>query len=224
MTPRIKICGIRRAEDALLAAELGADALGFVFWPESARFVDPYRARTIVSALPPFVATVGVFVDQPVEYVAGVAQLLKLSAVQLHGHETPENYPRQLRVIKAVAVTDSFDPSITLKAIPPHATVLLDAHDPIRRGGTGRTIDWARAAAASRIRPVILSGGLTADNVTDALATVRPYAVDVASGVESKPGVKDASKLRAYFAAVNAVRASGASIQEITHGIFNREL
>src|SRR5262245_13383887 len=107
---RVKVCGIRRLGDARLAAELGAHALGFVFWPESPRFIDPYRAWPIVSALPPFGATVGVFVDQPVDYVKGVAQLLNLSAVQLHGHETPATYPRQRRVIKAVPVTDAFDP------------------------------------------------------------------------------------------------------------------
>lgn len=202
---RVKICGIRRQEDALLAAELGASALGFVFWPDSPRFVDPYRARPIIAALPPFVATVGVFVDMPVDYVAGVAGLLRLSAIQLHGDEALEPYLAcGVRIIKAVPVTDTFDPKRTLAPLPARATVLLDAHDPVRRGGTGRPVDWRRAAEAARLRPVILSGGLTPDNVADAAALVRPYAVDVASGVEASPGVKDPAKLRALFAALAA--------------------
>src|SRR5687767_14656306 len=136
MTSRIKICGMLRLEDALLACELGADAIGFVFWPESPRFIEPYRALRIVPALPPFVATVGVFVDQPREYVEGVAHLLNLSAVQLHGHEAAADYP-QRRVIRAVPVTGALPPSLAFRDIPARATVLLDAHDPIRRGGTG---------------------------------------------------------------------------------------
>jgi len=200
---RIKICGIRRIEDALLAAELGASALGFVFWPSSPRFLDPFRARPIVASLPPFVTTVGVFVNQPVSYVLGVAQLLNLGAVQLHGDERIEPYARGAqRVIKTVAIVDGTDCVPAVGAVPPRATVLLDAHDPARRGGTGRTIDWKQAAAAARTRPIILSGGLNADNVRDAVDEVRPYAVDLSSGVESSPGVKDPARLRAVFAAL----------------------
>ena len=222
---RVKICGIGRLDDARLAAQLGADALGFVFWPKSPRFIDPYRALEITSVLPPFVATVGVFVDQPVDYVKGVAQLLNLSAIQLHGHESPDTYPRHRRVIKAVAVTDGFDPSVAFTSLPPHVTVLLDAHDPIRRGGTGQIIDWSRAAAAARVRPVILSGGLTPANVANAVGTVGPYAVDVSSGVEAAPGIKDAAKLRAFFAALENVRAQQQDqVTEPAHGIFNRQL
>lgn len=202
---RVKICGVRRLEDALLAAELGADALGFVFWPESPRFIDPYRARRIVAAVPPFVATIGVFVNQPPEYVAGVAGLLRLSALQLHGDEPPGTYAdRGYRVIKTVPVAGGFDPKTALASIPAEVTVLLDAHDPVRRGGTGRPIDWTSAARASRLRRVILSGGLTPRNVAAAVAAVRPWGIDVSSGVESSPGVKDAERLRALFAAVAA--------------------
>lgn len=204
---RVKICGLRRAEDAELAAALGAAALGFVFWPDSPRFVDPYRVRPIVRALPPFLATVGVFVDQPVEYVMGVAGLLNLSAIQLHGAETIEPYAHSsYRLIKAVPVTDGFD-GRELARIPAAVTILLDAHDPVKRGGTGRTIDWSRAAAAARARPVILSGGLSPDNVRTAVELVRPYAIDVSSGVESSPGIKDPGKLRAFFAAIGAEQA-----------------
>jgi len=202
---RVKICGIRRREDALLAADLGADALGFVFWPSSPRFLDPDDAREVVAALPPFVSTVGVFVDQPESHVCDVARLLKLSAVQLHGDEALESYGRvRARMIKAVPVRAGQDCLAAVTAIPSGVTVLLDAHDPVKRGGTGRTIDWSQAASAAKVRPIILSGGLNAENVGAALGTVRPYAIDVSSGVESSPGVKDPAKLRALFGAVGA--------------------
>ena len=203
MTPLVKICGIRRHEDALLATELGATAIGFVFWPRSPRFIDPYRARAIVAALPPFVTAVGVFVDQPEEYVRGVADLLPLGAVQLHGNEPVERYVRApYRVIKSVPVGDAFDPAGTM-GLPKHVTVLLDAHDPVSRGGTGRVIDWNAAAAGARTRCTILSGGLSASNVRGAIDTVKPYAIDVSSGVEVSPGVKDPAKLRELFALIH---------------------
>jgi phosphoribosylanthranilate isomerase len=200
---RIKVCGIRRTEDALLAAELGAWAVGFVFWPGSPRFIDPYRARTIAAALPPWLVPVGVFVDQPLEYIAGVASLVRLGAVQLHGNEAPDIVERlQHRVIKAIPMNTDFDVS-TMEAIPARAAVLLDAHDPERRGGTGTTIDWTRAAAAARRRPVLLAGGLRPENVRNAVETVRPFGIDVSSGVESTPGVKDHARLRQLFAALD---------------------
>jgi phosphoribosylanthranilate isomerase len=144
-----------------------------------------------------------VFVDQSPEYVRSVAALVGLTAVQLHGDEAAEAYlERWNRVIKAVPVRAGFDPVRACRTLPGSATMLLDAHDPIRRGGTGRTIDWDTAATAARLRPVILSGGLTPANVADALVRVRPYALDVSSGVESAPGVKDPAKLRAFFTAI----------------------
>ena len=201
---RVKICGVRRVEDALLAAELGAYAVGFVFWPSSPRFVDPEDAQPIAAALPPFVTTVGVFVDQPEDYVAKIARRLNLGAIQLHGQESAREYANgSVRVIKSVAVHDGEDCLPAVRAVPASATVLLDAHDPIRRGGTGRTIDWNQAAASARLRPIILSGGLNAENARDAVEAVRPYAIDVSSGVESTPGVKDPGMLRALFAALN---------------------
>ena len=205
MNVRVKVCGIRRAADALLAADLGASAIGLIFWPGSSRVVDVETARAIIAALPPFVTAVGVFVNQPREEVLRVAESVGLGAVQLHGDEDPAWYaafPR--RVIKAVPVGDRFDHA-GLARVPPNATVLLDAHDPVRRGGTGRVIDWTAAAAAARTRPVILSGGLTAANVGAAVESVHPYAVDVASGVESAPGIKDATKLRAFFSALTTL-------------------
>jgi phosphoribosylanthranilate isomerase len=203
MMVRVKICGIRRTEDALLAAELGAWAVGFVFWPGSARFIDPYRARRISTALPPWVVPVGVFVDQPAEYVSAVASLVRLGVVQLHGSETPEMVEwMPQRVIKSVAVTSDFDES-SVDRIPARAGVLLDAHDPERHGGTGTTVDWSRAAAAARRRRVLLAGGLRPENVRTAIDTVRPFGIDVSSGVESAPGVKDPDRLRALFAALD---------------------
>jgi phosphoribosylanthranilate isomerase len=200
---RIKVCGIRRVEDALLAAELGAWAVGFVFWPGSPRFIDPFRARRISAILPPWLVPVGVFVDQPVEYIAGVASLVRLGAVQLHGSESAATIERlQHRVIKAIPVGADFDVAV-LEAVPARTVVLLDAHDPERRGGTGSTVDWTRAAAAARRRPVLLAGGLRPENVRHAVETVRPVGIDVSSGVEVSPGVKDHERLRALFAALD---------------------
>jgi phosphoribosylanthranilate isomerase len=200
---RVKVCGVTRIDDALLAVELGATAIGLVFWPDSPRAIDPVRARAIAAALPPFVSTIGVFVDQPVEEVRSIAEAVQLTGVQLHGSESME-YARALLqpVIKAVAVTEGFTPE-SVDAFPAEITVLLDAHDPVRRGGTGRTIDWSIAASAAARRPVFLSGGLTPSNIRDAVMRVKPYAVDLSSGVESAPGIKDPVKLRALFGALN---------------------
>ena len=199
---RIKVCGIRRLEDALLAVDVGASAIGFIFWPASPRFIDPFRARAVAAGLPPFVTRVGVFVNQPPDYVKSVVGLVRLGAVQLHGDEDPGSYAiAGVPVIKSVAVDERFRPT-SVEDIHSDVTVLLDAHDPVMRGGTGRTIDWRAAADAARRRRVILSGGLTPSNVRDAVEAVSPYAVDVSSGVESSPGVKDAGKLRAFCAAI----------------------
>lgn len=199
---RVKICGITRTEDALLAAELGASAIGFIFWPGSQRYIEPERAREIAGALPREVVCVGVFVDQPVEHMREVAARVPLGAVQLHGSESTEVADALMQpVIKAVAVKAGFVPS-SVDEIPAGLTVLLDAHDPVKRGGTGRAINWSLAAQVARRRPIMLSGGLNPTNVRQALYIVRPYAVDLASGVESSPGVKDPHKLRQLFEAV----------------------
>jgi phosphoribosylanthranilate isomerase len=201
---RVKICGIRRTEDALLAAELGAWGVGFVFWPGSPRFIDPYRAKKVCAELPPWVVPVGVFVDQPDEHVSAIASLVHLGAVQLHGSETMETLERlPHRVIKAVAVDNTFDET-TIDRLPRRVGVLLDAHDPHRHGGTGTTIDWTRAAAAARRRKVLLAGGLCPENVRAAVDAVRPFGIDVSSGVEASPGVKDHDRMRALFAALGA--------------------
>lgn len=195
----VKICGITRVEDADAAVAAGAGAIGFVFWPTSPRFIDPYRARTIAAMLPPFVTVVGVFVNQPLDYVNGVASLVRLGAVQLHGDETPAFAAAVSRpVIKAVSVG-----GLDTRAWPARTMLLLDAHDPVARGGTGRTIDWTAAADVAAQRAILLAGGLTPDNVADAVARVRPFGIDVSSGVERAPGIKDHQRLRALFEAVH---------------------
>lgn len=200
--PRVKICGITRPEDALRAAGLGASALGFVFWPASPRCVAPEAAARIIETLPPAVVPVGVFVDQPLDEVRRIAALARLGAIQLHGHE-PEEYWRALEqpIIKAVAVTGP-DTLRLVTALPAAVTPLLDVHDPVRRGGTGHRVDWSVAAAAAAARAVFLSGGLRPENVADAIACVHPHGVDVSSGVESQPGVKDPARLEAFFDAI----------------------
>lgn len=198
----VKICGITRLEDAQLASELGAYAVGFVFWPASPRFIEPARARAIAEALPERVVKVGVFVNQSIDEVKAVSREATLGAVQLHGDESVEfALGLALPVIKAVPVSGGFSTS-TLESLPDSMTVLLDAHDPVRRGGTGQAIDWTLAAAAAARRPVILSGGLHAANIRAAIAQVSPFAVDVSSGVEAAPGVKDHAKLRAFFSVI----------------------
>jgi len=198
----VKICGITRLEDAEAAVKAGANALGFVFWPGSPRFVDPYRARAIVQTLPPFVTPVGLFVNQPRDFVCGVASLARLGAVQLHGDETPE-FAASIAwpLIKALAVDRA-------AAWPAATTLLLDAHDPVKRGGTGQTIDWPAAAAIAKTRKVLLAGGLTAENVAEAVARVRPFGIDVSSGVERSPGIKDHNRINALFDALNVLPAA----------------
>jgi len=201
MMPLVKICGITSAHDARLAVSAGASAIGLVFWPSSPRAVDVARAREIVAAVPAFVSVVGVFVNQ-VEEAKQIAAELGLSAVQFHGDETPDQCRGcGVRVIKSVAVRDRSAIDAAL-AVADDVTVLLDAHDPIKRGGTGNAIDWSVAREVARRRFTILSGGLTPDNVGEAIAAVQPWAIDVSSGVEQAPGRKDPAKVLALFAAV----------------------
>ena len=195
----VKICGITRPEDAMAAVDAGAGAIGFIFWPASPRFIDPYRARKIAAMLPPFVTPVGVFVNQPIDYMNGVSSLVRLGAVQLHGDETPDVATSLARpVIKALSLGAG-----DVRAWPADVRLLLDVHDPVARGGTGRTIDWTAAADVAARREILLAGGLTPDNVADAVARVRPFGIDVSSGVESAPGIKDHQRLRALFEAVH---------------------
>jgi phosphoribosylanthranilate isomerase len=204
----VKICGITSATDAEAAVEAGAGALGFVFWPKSPRYIDPHRAREIVATLPAFVVPVGVFVNQPGAHVRGVASLVGLGAIQLHGDEDVLYASAlDLPVIKAVPLEEGVDVD-RIDVWPRRTTLLLDVSDPVRRGGTGRTVDWAAAAPIAARRRTILAGGLTPDNVTDAIARVRPFGIDVSSGVERAPGVKDHGRIRALFEALNGYHPS----------------
>ena len=201
----VKICGITRVEDARLAVALGASAVGFVFWQGSPRPIDPERARTIVDELPARVLPVGVFVNAEPATVEHVVRVARVRAVQLHGEE-PAAYCARLTlpVIKAVRLGPGRDSQQAL-AVPASCTVLVDSFHPRERGGTGRVADWVQARQVARARPVVLAGGLHADNVAAAIRTVRPWGVDVSSGVESAPGVKDAARMRHFFAALGTV-------------------
>jgi len=199
----VKICGITCLEDAQAAIDHGATAVGFVFWPRSPRYIEPARARAIVRDLPRPALTVGVFVDQSIEEVNATADLVGLSAVQLHGDESPAFATRLTRpVIKALS---SLNGSWERDPWPLEVPILVDAQDPIRRGGTGMRADWPAAAALARQRRVVLAGGLTPENVAAAIEAVQPYGIDVSSGVESAPGIKDAAKLAALFDALQKV-------------------
>jgi len=201
----VKICGITRLEDAQGAVRNGAQALGFIFWPGSPRFVAPERVREIIGALGSPVTTVGVFVNETAERIHEVARIAGLDTVQLHGDETPAFAAAMtLPVIKSVAPGDE---AAANGEWPREVLLLADARDPVRRGGTGRTIDWAAAATLASTRRLLLAGGLTPDNVADAMARVQPYGIDVSSGVERSPGVKDHDKLAALFAAVRSAES-----------------
>ena len=196
----VKICGITRWEDAEASVAEGASALGFIFWPGSPRFIEPSLAKEIVAALPPSVAAVGVFVNQAVSHVNSVASLAGLSLVQLHGDEDEDAAAQvALPVIKAVSVGEGGFPD---RLWPDRVMLLIDADDPIRRGGTGRVVNWPVAAALASRRRVLLAGGLRPDNVADAIRRVRPFGIDVSSGVEQSPGIKDRRLLAALFEAI----------------------
>ena len=199
----VKICGITRLQDARAAVDAGATALGFVFWPGSPRYVPVDVAAAIRDALPEDVFTVGVFVDTPGAEIAAVAERARLSLVQLHGSEAAANAGGvQLPVMRS-ATLENF--AARDAAWPAETMFLLDAADPVRHGGTGMAVDWTRAAALARgTRRVVLAGGLTPQNVAEAVAQVRPYGVDVSSGVEAAPGVKDPRKVAAFVASARA--------------------
>jgi len=200
MSPvRVKICGITRLEDALFAARAGADALGFNFWPGSKRFIDPGAARAIVDLLPPFVTPVGVFVDQPPSEVLEAAARSGVRALQLHGDEPPEQvkgYP--FPTLKALRLSGRED--LAELARYEVAGFVLDAPS-AEFGGSGRLCDWEIAREVAKRATLLLAGGLDPDNVALAVRAVRPYGVDVASGVESSPGVKNHAKLARFVSA-----------------------
>jgi phosphoribosylanthranilate isomerase len=194
---KVKICGITTLEDALMAVEAGADALGFVFFMGSSRFISPDQAAAIIRLLPPFVQTVGLFVNEELATVNSVADQCGLDLIQLHGEESPDYCAAVTRrVIKAFRVKDesSLDDISSYHV----AGYLLDAWSPVAHGGTGTVFNWDIAAQAAASHTIILAGGLTLENVAGAIVAVKPYAVDVSSGVESGPGKKDARKVNAF--------------------------
>lgn len=203
--PILKICGMTRVGDALHAVREGATAIGFVFWKGSPRYIEPERAGEIAAALPATVTTVGVFVNEPVAAIRETARVAGLRMVQLHGEETPA-YMEQIDqpVMRAVTLDTMVE---TTKTWPADTTLLLDSTDPSRRGAGRAAVDWPRAAVITRGRRVVLAGGLTPDNIEEAIVTVRPIGVDVASGVESAPGVKDLDKVARFLANAQAAFA-----------------
>lgn len=210
--PRVKICGLTRTEDADLAVALGADAVGFVLWSESPRVVSAGHAATIARSLPAFVTRVGVFVNASPEDVRRLVAEVGLDVAQLHGDERVADYAGVARrIVKVVAFGGDADVDAAIR-LPADVTVLVDVVDRERRGGTGARADWARAARVARERPVILAGGLSGATVGEAIRQVRPWAIDVSSGVEDRPGVKSAEKLRALFAAVAAAGTTGGPV------------
>ncbi len=202
MPTRIKICGITRIEDALAAARLGTDAIGLVFWPQSARTVMPARAREIVAALPPFVSSVGVYVDPEAEWVEQTASVAGLNLLQFHGDESPEFCSQfSLPYIKAVRVKAGVDLLQYATRYSSARGLLLDTYVEGTPGGTGDAFNWGLIPQRLPL-PLILSGGLHPGNVTTAIKQVQPWAVDVSSGVEAAKGIKDAEKIAAFMQGV----------------------
>lgn len=198
MTVKLKVCGLTSLEDARAAVDCGAEYLGFNFYPKSPRYIAPPSARAIIERLPDDIISVGVFVNE--SRPEDVVEILRLSGArmaQLHGDESPD-YCASVgveRVIKALRVADDFEARRVLDY--PASAILLDAFDPKLYGGTGRTANWAIAREAARLTKIFLAGGLSPENIVEAIQAVEPFAVDVNSGVESAPGRKDASKLQA---------------------------
>jgi len=206
----VKICGITNWADAKVCVDAGAFALGFNFYAPSPRSVSPAAAWEIIRRLPPFVSAIGVFVNWRPEAVSSLARALHLHGVQLHGNESASDVKtlaEEVSVIKAVQVKSGFRPE-SLKKFSAASAILLDGFREGLHGGTGATLDWKLAARAASHANIILAGGLTLENVAEAISIARPYAVDVASGVEAKPGKKDAQLVRAFVSAVVSANAS----------------
>jgi phosphoribosylanthranilate isomerase len=207
MPTRIKVCGITRPEDALAAVDAGVDAIGLVFYPPSPRYVNLAQAIEIVTCLPPFVTTVGLFVDMPIADIRQVIQAVGIDLVQFHGHETAAicgeiKHPW----IRAIRMQDNLDLVSTCSDFTTARGILLDAYCPGVPGGTGMAFDWSRIPATLSGK-IILAGGLHPNNVAQAVREVCPYAVDVSGGVESSPGIKDQAKIAQFVAQVRGVSA-----------------
>lgn len=203
---KVKICGITNLEDALMSVKFGADALGFNFYPKSPRYISPEKAREIVDRLPENVLKVGVFVNEELEKTIEIAATAKLDAIQLHGEESPEfasqlKAKTSLEIIKAFRVSENFKPEDVLQYTV--NAVLLDAYSRHEHGGTGETFDWQIAKKVQAIFPkMYLAGGLSAENIAEAVLNVTPFAVDACSLLEKNKGLKDSQKVRDFIFAI----------------------
>ena len=208
MLTKIKICGITNVEDAYAAVDLGADALGFIFVPNTPRYIEPQDAARVISKLAPFVTKVGVFADEPLENISQIIGTCGLNAIQLHGSETPE-YCDNIRARGRAIIIKSFrvKGQNSLSPIPEYkvSAYLLDTYVKGKKGGTGETFNWNLAIEAKKYGRIIIAGGLTPGNVAEAVRHVQPYAVDVGSGVEAIPGRKDHAKIRAFIENVRSL-------------------
>jgi phosphoribosylanthranilate isomerase len=201
---KIKICGITNLDDAMAAATFGADALGFNFYKKSPRYIEPAKAADIIAQLPPIIMPIGIFVNEREEKIREIQALTCIQTIQLHGDETPEFCQRfGERVIKAFQVKDK--ESIKHMSQYHVGAFLLDSYRAGQRGGTGTTFDWHLAVVAKTFGRIILAGGLTPENVAEAVKLVQPYGVDVAGGVEREKGVKDYVKLKKFISEARRV-------------------
>jgi len=205
MRTRVKICGITRAQDALKAVELGVDAIGLVFYEKSPRAISIEEARTIIQKMPPFISIVGLFVDPSPKDVAAILHRVSLDLLQFHGDEIPSECSAYGKpYIKAIKVKDDLDIAAEVKKYTTARGILLDSYDPKIPGGTGRVFDWSKIPKQLD-KPLILAGGLTPENVWQAITKVRPYAVDVSGGIEIEKGIKDQDKMIAFMRSVQSV-------------------
>lgn len=199
MRTRVKICGITRLEDALAAVSAGADALGFVFYPASPRYVDPAVAGLIIRQLPPFVTSVALFVNESAEQICAVMDQTEVDLLQFHGDESPEFCTQFNRpYFKALRMSPDIDVVAETERFASSRAILLDAYRPGVPGGTGEAFDWERIPSDID-KPLILAGGLDQSNVAKAISQVKPYAVDVSGGVEAAKGLKDCSKITSFM-------------------------
>jgi len=205
MRTRVKICGITRAQDAIKAVEFGADAIGLVFYEKSPRAVTIDEARAIIQKIPPFVSIVGLFVDPSPKDVAAVLHRVSLDLLQFHGDELPSECSAYGKpYIKAIKIREGVDIAAQVNRYATARGILLDTYDPKLPGGTGRVFDWS-IIPKGLSKPIILAGGLTPENVWQAITKVRPFAVDVSGGVEADKGIKDIEKLAAFMRGVQSV-------------------
>lgn len=208
MRTRVKICGFTRVEDAVCAAHLGVDAIGLVFYPPSTRNVDIDQAIAIVNALPAFITTVGLFVDEQEARIREVLSRVSIDCLQFHGDEPPEACERYGKpYIKAISMRDGVDVDALSKLYDRAAGLLLDAYHPGLKGGSGNRFDWDLIPCQCA-KSIVLAGGLDPSNVLQAITNVQPYAVDVSSGVESEKGIKDAAKMKAFMRIINEGNSS----------------